>query len=75
MNELADFYKNLAETLPEDGAALIISHGGIVEMSAIACLPEADTSAFGPHLECCEGVRLTWEDGSFTKAEVLRISN
>jgi broad specificity phosphatase PhoE len=33
---LADLYRRIAGALPEGGAALIISHGGIVEAGAVA---------------------------------------
>jgi broad specificity phosphatase PhoE len=70
---LADFYVKLAESLPEEGAALVVNHGGVVELSAIACLPTADFAALGEHVSYCEGVRLTWEDGKFTSLQVLRV--
>jgi broad specificity phosphatase PhoE len=73
MRELAGFYAQLAESLPDSGSALVISHGGIVEMSAVACVPEYGYSSAGSHLECCEGIRLTWNDGAFTHLEILRI--
>jgi broad specificity phosphatase PhoE len=74
MQDLAAFYTSVVEALPEDGAALVISHGGIVEMSAVACLPEADYASSGPHCECCEGVRLFWEEDKCVKVEILRVS-
>ena len=70
---LADFYTKLAESLPEGGAALIVNHGGVVELSAVGCLPAADFSVMGDYVECCEGVRLTWESGKFTTLQVLRV--
>ncbi len=70
---LAGFYEQLAESLPEGGAALVINHGGIVEMSAVGCLPSADFSALGDYIECCEGVRLTWDGGQFITVQVLRV--
>jgi broad specificity phosphatase PhoE len=73
MKELAAFYTDLAESLPEQGSALIISHGGIVEMSAVTCLPDFDFSSLGDYLDCCEGVRLTWDDGRFVSVETLRV--
>jgi broad specificity phosphatase PhoE len=72
-SQLADFYHRLANDLPDGVAALVINHGGIVEMGAVACLPDADLAAWGPHFECCEGVRLFWEDGKFVSAEILRV--
>jgi broad specificity phosphatase PhoE len=73
VRRLADFYYKLIESLPEGGAALVVNHGGVVELSAVACLPSADFSAMGDYLECCEGVRLTWQDGKFIDLQVLRV--
>ncbi len=70
---LADFYEQLAESLPEGGSALVVNHGGVVELSAVGCLPSADFSALGDYIECCEGVRLTWENDQFTTVQVLRV--
>lgn len=70
---LADFYVKLVESLPEGGAALVVNHGGVVELSAIACLPTADFAAMGDYIDYCEGVRLTWENGKFIDLQVLRV--
>lgn len=70
---LADFYVKLVESLPEGGAALVVNHGGVVELSAIACLPTADYDSMGDYIDYCEGVRLTWEEGKYTSVEVLRV--
>lgn len=70
---LADFYVKLVESLPEGGAALVVNHGGVVELSAIACFPSADYDTLGDYIDYCEGVRLTWEDGKFTSVRVLRV--
>ena len=72
-NLLAAFYQKLAESLPEGGAALVINHSGVVEISAAACLPGANLDHLGEHAMYCEGIRLTWENGAFTAAEVLRV--
>ena len=72
MQDLAVYYTKLAESLPEGGSALVVSHGGIVEMSAVACLPEADYGA-EVSVEPCEGVRLAWDGGKFTSVEFIRI--
>jgi broad specificity phosphatase PhoE len=72
-NQLADYYHRLANDLPDGFAALVINHGGVAEMGAIACVPDEDHAAWGPYFECCEGVRLFWEDGKFVNAEILRV--
>jgi broad specificity phosphatase PhoE len=73
-NQLVAVYTKLANYLAEGRSALVVNHGGIVEMGAVACLPDADHLAWGSHFECCEGVRLFYEDGKFVKAEILRVS-
>ena len=73
-NQLVAVYTKLANFLADGRAALIINHGGIAEMGAVACLPEADYFAWGSHFECCEGIRLFWEDDKFVNAEILRVS-
>ncbi len=49
------FYRQLADDLTDGSAALVINHGGVAEMGAVACLPDADHASWGPHFECCEG--------------------
>ena len=73
-NQLADVYRGLAGYLAEGRAALVINHGGVLELGVVACLPDADHASWGPHFDPCEGVRLFWEDGKFVDAEILRVS-
>lgn len=71
---LANYYYQLAEYLADGRAALVINHGGVAEIGAVACLPHAAHTLWGPHFDCCEGVRLFWEEGKFLEAEILRVS-
>lgn len=73
-NQLADVYAKLAAYLADGRAALVVNHGGVAELGAVACLPEADHFKWGSHFEYCEGIRLFWEDGKFVNGEVLRMS-
>jgi broad specificity phosphatase PhoE len=73
-NQLVAVYAKLANYLADGRAALVINHGGVAELGAVACLPDADHFAWGSHFECCEGVRLFWDDGNFVDAEILRVS-
>ena len=73
-NQLSDVYTKLANYLANGRKALVINHGGVAEMGAVACLPNADHFRWGSHFEPCEGIRLFWEDGRFVDAEVLRVS-
>ena len=72
--ELARYYAELANSLAEGRAVLVINHGGVVEMGVVACFPNADYAAWGEAVSYCEGARLFWEDGRFVKAEILRVS-
>ena len=72
-NQLVAVYTKLANFLADGRAALVINHGGVLEMGAVACLPEADHIAWGSHFEYCEGVRLFWENDKFVDAEILRV--
>jgi broad specificity phosphatase PhoE len=71
--QLAEFYFQLADRLEEGQSALVINHGGVVELGAVACLPDADHTSWGAHFECCEGVRLFWENEQFVDVEILRV--
>ena len=73
-NQLAAVYTKLANFLADGRAALVVNHGGILEMGAVACLPNADHFAWGSHFEYCEGIRLFWEDDKFVNAEIMRVS-
>jgi broad specificity phosphatase PhoE len=73
-NQLVQVYTKLASYLMDGRAALVINHGGVAELGAVACLPDADHVAWGSHFEPCEGIRLFWDDGKFVDGEVLRVS-
>ncbi|MDE3000077.1 MAG: hypothetical protein OXU79_13455 [Gemmatimonadota bacterium] len=71
--ELAAFHANIARSLPDGGRALIISHGGFIEASAVGCLPDAEHDTWGTSCNYCERVRLTYDKGKFTACEILRV--
>ena len=73
-DQLANYYLHLIDYLADGRAALVINHGGVVELGAVACLPDVDHESWGPHFDCCEGVRLFWDDGKFVNAEILRVA-
>jgi len=70
---LARVFAAIVAAVPEGGSALAISHGGIIEVGTIGCLPDGDHAAWGRALDYCEGVRLTYEDGLWTNVELLRL--
>jgi broad specificity phosphatase PhoE len=72
-NKLAKYYAGVMEFISEGRSALVINHGGVVELSVVGCLPEVDFSAWGDSADYCEGARLYWDD-QFIRAEVLRVN-
>lgn len=69
----AALYAEAAKRIPAGGRGLIVSHGGLVEAGAIGAVPDQDLSPFGAGLSPLEGVRLRFEGGAFTRAEILRV--
>lgn len=70
---LAAFMNSIARNLPDDGTALLISHGGIVEASAVASVMSADHTLWGTYVHCCEGARLMHDGEQFVRAQILRV--
>ena len=71
--KLAQYYASVMDATSEGGSALVINHGGVVELSVVGCVPNIDFSTWGDSVEYCEGARLFWED-KFVHAEVLRVN-
>ena len=70
--QLADFYVGIMNYISEGRSALVINHGGVVELGIVGCLPNFDFSRWGDPVNYCEGARLYWDD-KFVDAEVLRV--
>jgi broad specificity phosphatase PhoE len=73
-NQLAGYYAGLADYLADGRAALVINHGGVLELGVVASCPNADYEAWGWAADCCEGARLYWEAGKCVNAEALRVA-
>ena len=74
VKQQAELWREVVETLPDGGRALIVGHGGaFLDGTAVYCLPQADHRAWGPVSGYCEGVRFGFEGGRFTTAEILRV--
>lgn len=70
---LAAFHRDIANRLPDDGHALLVSHGGFIEASVVGCLPAFDYSDWGPACNYCEGVRLVFEGDTCIDGKLLRV--
>jgi len=71
--QLAKYYSDLAASITDGHAALVINHGGIVELGVVAAFPHADYESWGDAVSYCEGARLSWQDGKCVDAELLRV--
>ncbi len=72
--KLIRYYSTVLDMISENRSALIINHGGVVELGVVCCLPQVDYSTWGDSVSYCEGARLFWDDGKFVNAEVLRVN-
>ena len=72
-NTLASIISKTIQLLPEDSNLLIISHGGIVEATAVAFFPDFDFSSWKQNISYCEGIKLYYENGKFTNIEFLTV--
>jgi broad specificity phosphatase PhoE len=73
-HQLADYYADLADYLAEGRAALVVNHGGVLELGVVASFPNADYESWGEAADYCEGVRLYWEADQCVNVELLRVS-
>jgi broad specificity phosphatase PhoE len=69
----ADLWRNFISQIPNGFSALAISHGGIIEAGAVACLPAADHVSWGGACGYCEGGRLEFDGEKWVGVEVLRV--
>lgn len=71
--QLFDYYNSIMNNIADGGSALMVNHGGVVELGVVACLPNEDYSTWGDEASYCEGARLYWENNKFVKGTVLRV--
>ena len=71
--EMAALHRDWVDRLPPGGCLLVVSHGGIVEASAVGCLPDHDFTTWDYACNYCEGVRLHLAGGEWQGIEALRV--
>ena len=69
---LREFVEATVAGLHDSQDALFVSHGGLIETLALACLPAADALALGEGASFCDGVRLDAENRRFVAVTVFR---
>jgi broad specificity phosphatase PhoE len=73
VRQQGELIRRIALALPDEGAALVVSHGGIVEAQTIGCLPYLDFTNWGGGCDYCEGARLYFDGEQFVRGDVLRV--
>jgi broad specificity phosphatase PhoE len=63
----------VADRIDDSEAALVISHGGLIEPGLVAAVPNGDYADWGPAFRHCEGVRLAGDGAAFRLVEMLRL--
>jgi broad specificity phosphatase PhoE len=66
--------KRIARKLPEDGHALVVSHGGILEAAALHGFPRYDLAELGGEIGFCEGVIFKFEEENLAGIEPKRLA-
>lgn len=60
------------EAVPEQGSVLIISHGRIIEVGLVTCVPGGDFARWGVPFRHGEGVTLAYVAGCFSLLQLRR---
>lgn len=71
-DEQAGAWLRLGGTV-KDGTALVITHGGVIELAALRIAKAIGKDLRGDAFSYCEGVRIRYSDGKPTSLEVLRV--
>jgi broad specificity phosphatase PhoE len=71
----AKLLRSIVRALPENGRALVVSHGGIVEAGTFGCLLPDIPPMGGAYCGYCEGARLVFDGDRVINFEILRASN
>lgn len=69
----AELVRSIAVSLPRDGRALLVSHGGIIEQGVVGLLPHLEFEPWGAAFERCEGALIRFEGDRCVGAEPMRL--
>lgn len=65
--------KRISRKLPEEGRALVVSHGGILEAAALLGCPRFDLADLGGEISFCEAVVFKLDGDKLVGIEVKRL--
>jgi hypothetical protein len=68
----AALWRSALEHAPRGGAALVVSHGGLIEPGLVVCFPNGDYRVWGRPFDNLEGARLQCEQSGWVQVELLR---
>ncbi|MFI6815354.1 histidine phosphatase family protein [Nonomuraea sp. NPDC050328] len=63
--ELRGIFLDALDGVGEGGSALLVGHGGAIELALAACFPDGDHASWGAPFAHCDGVRLGFTGGRF----------
>lgn len=69
----ADVWRKVAASLPDNTSALLVTHGSVIELGAVACMPNADHATWGDAMGYCEGLQMSF-DADFVACNVQRLA-
>jgi broad specificity phosphatase PhoE len=67
------FWTGAAQKVRDGEAALVVTHGGLIEPGLVVALPGWSHERWGRGFRQCEGARLVWSGGRFVDADVLHL--
>ena len=65
-------WRSAVARVPDSGAVLVVSHGGLIEPGVVACFPDSDYRAWGRPFDNLEGARLQCDESGWVGLELLR---
>lgn len=66
-------WKSFLSEIPDGEAGLVVTHGGLLEIGAIALLSELEMPIEGDAFAYCEGLRLRANGGTIESVEQMRL--
>lgn len=66
-------WRKIVEAVPEGGSALLVTHGGVIEAGAAACMVTGEHTSLEASCDYCEGVRLSFDGSDWVDIRVLRV--
>jgi len=64
-NSLKALIISILKPLSNDGRALMVTHSGLIQAAAVACMPDADHAKLGNSPSYCEGIGLFYDGEKF----------